>query len=193
MQIVRDLAALEEALATLRTDGGTIAFVPTMGALHAGHMALVAEGRRRARHVVASIFVNPTQFGPNEDLARYPRREASDAQMLDAEGAALLWAPEFAAMYPNGPEIDVRAGNLETEIVAVTEYFAFAGVGEDNELVRKFAADRPAFGNHRNRAQPHARERAQVSDEHPIVCVLGALEIEIERIGILHQELAPAH
>ena len=102
MQTVRDLETLRSALAELRADGGTVALVPTMGALHAGHMALVAEARRRARHVVASIFVNPKQFGPKEDLSTYPRREAGDAQMLEAEGCAILWAPDVAAMYPTG-------------------------------------------------------------------------------------------
>ncbi|MGZ8997874.1 MAG: pantoate--beta-alanine ligase, partial [Allosphingosinicella sp.] len=101
MQIVRDVEALRQELAALRGAGEKIAFVPTMGALHAGHMALVAEGRRRADHVVASIFVNPTQFGPNEDLAAYPRREAADAALLDAEGCAILWAPDAATMYPD--------------------------------------------------------------------------------------------
>lgn len=102
MQIVREVEALRRQVAALRSDGGTIALVPTMGALHAGHMALVAEGRRRAAHVVASIFVNPTQFGPNEDLSTYPRREAADARMLEEEGCALIWAPDSAAMYPEG-------------------------------------------------------------------------------------------
>ena len=110
MQIIRETGALQAALAELRADGGRIALVPTMGALHAGHMALVAEARRRADHVVASIFVNPTQFGPNEDLSTYPRREAADAAMLEAEGAAILWAPDAATMYPDGPAIAVRAG-----------------------------------------------------------------------------------
>ena len=92
MQIIREINALRTAVAELRRSG-RIAFVPTMGALHAGHMALVREARGRAEHVVASIFVNPKQFGPNEDLATYPRREAEDAAMLAAEGCALLWAP----------------------------------------------------------------------------------------------------
>jgi pantoate--beta-alanine ligase len=109
VQIIRDPAMLAEAVAALRADGGTIGFVPTMGALHAGHLALVAEARRRAGHVVASIFVNPTQFGPNEDLAQYPRREAADAALLDAEGCAILWAPDVATMYPDGPAATISA------------------------------------------------------------------------------------
>ena len=110
MQIIRGKAELREAVADLRKDGGTVALVPTMGALHAGHIALIAEARRLADHVVASIFVNPTQFGANEDLSRYPRREAGDARMLEEAGAAILWAPDVATMYPDGAEIDVKAG-----------------------------------------------------------------------------------
>ena len=112
VQTVRDIETLKAAVADLRAQGGGIAFVPTMGALHAGHMALVAEGRRRARHVIASIFVNPTQFAADEDLSTYPRREATDAKMLEEEGCAILWSPDVAAMYPDGAEISVRAGPL---------------------------------------------------------------------------------
>jgi pantoate--beta-alanine ligase len=141
VQIVRDLETLRDALAALRAEGGTIAFVPTMGALHAGHMALVAEGRRRATHVVASIFVNPTQFGANEDLSRYPRREASDAQMLEAEGAALLWAPDAAAIYPNGPEISVRAGAVGSVLDGAARPGHFDGVA--TVVARLFDQVRP--------------------------------------------------
>ena len=141
MQIVRDMEALGAALAALRADGGTIAFVPTMGALHAGHMALVAEARRRATHVVASIFVNPTQFGPNEDLSRYPRRESSDAQMLDAEGVALLWAPDVASIYPNGAEINVRAGAVGDVLDGAARPGHFDGVA--TVVARLFDQVRP--------------------------------------------------
>jgi len=102
VQIVRQLVPLREAIAAWRAEGKSVALVPTMGALHAGHMALVAEAKRKADKVVASLFVNPRQFSPSEDLARYPRREASDARMLEAEGCALLWVPPAEVMYPDG-------------------------------------------------------------------------------------------
>ena len=109
MQLIREIDALRSAIATVRADGGTVALVPTMGALHPGHMALVAEAKRRGAHVVASIFVNPTQFAANEDLSVYPRREAADATLLDAAGVAILWAPDVDTMYPDGPEATLRA------------------------------------------------------------------------------------
>jgi pantoate--beta-alanine ligase len=110
VRIIRQKEELREAVAALKAEGGAVAFVPTMGALHAGHLALVEEARRNARHVVASIFVNPTQFGPNEDLARYPRREAGDVKMLEEAGCDILWAPDVETMYPDGPETPVKAG-----------------------------------------------------------------------------------
>jgi pantoate--beta-alanine ligase len=102
VQTIRQLDALRDALASFRAGGESIALVPTMGALHAGHIALVETARRRAQRVVVSIFVNPIQFGPNEDLARYPRREMQDARMLTEAGADLLWMPAVEEMYPDG-------------------------------------------------------------------------------------------
>lgn len=102
MQTVRDLSDLRAAVAAFRADGARVAFVPTMGALHAGHITLVEAAKRAGTKVVASIFVNPKQFGPNEDLARYPRREAADARMLVEAGCDLLWLPPVEAMYPDG-------------------------------------------------------------------------------------------
>ncbi len=141
VQIVRDIEALRAAVADLRAGGGTIALVPTMGALHAGHMALVAEGRRRADHVVASIFVNPTQFAANEDLSTYPRREASDVKMLEEEGCALLWSPDVATMYPDGSRIDVRAGSLGDGLDGAARPGHFDGVA--TVVARLFEQVRP--------------------------------------------------
>ena len=100
MQIVRTSEELTRARANLGP--GTLALVPTMGALHAGHMALVEEAKRRADKVAATIFVNPTQFGTNEDFGRYPRREADDARMLEDAGCDLLWMPSIPDVYPDG-------------------------------------------------------------------------------------------
>ena len=90
------------ALVALRAGGKSLALIPTMGALHAGHIALVEEARRRADRVVATIFVNPLQFGANEDLDRYPRQEEKDAEMLGQAGCDLLWLPQAQDMYPPG-------------------------------------------------------------------------------------------
>lgn len=102
VQTINRLEDLRKAVDALKIGGKTVAFVPTMGALHDGHLTLVREARQRASHVVASIFVNPRQFGPNEDLDAYPRRLAADAALLEAEGVAVLWAPTVDQMYPQG-------------------------------------------------------------------------------------------
>jgi pantoate--beta-alanine ligase len=93
---------LRTATADLRTGGKTLALVPTMGALHDGHIALVRLARKKADRVAVSIFVNPTQFAPTEDLASYPRTFDADLKKLAAEGVDLVWAPDAATMYPEG-------------------------------------------------------------------------------------------
>ena len=141
MQIIRDADALRREIDALRAAGDTIAFVPTMGALHEGHLALVAEAKLRASQVVASIFVNPTQFGANEDLSVYPRREATDAAMLDAAGVEILWAPDVETMYPDGPEATIRAGSAAEGLDGASRPGHFDGVA--TVVARLFDQVRP--------------------------------------------------
>jgi pantoate--beta-alanine ligase len=115
-QIARTVEALRKAVARLRGRGDAVALVPTMGALHAGHITLVRAARKRARRVVVSIFVNPAQFAPHEDFGSYPRTFEADLAALAAENVDLVWAPTPAAMYPEGfatrvaPEGAAKAG-----------------------------------------------------------------------------------
>lgn len=112
MQTIRRLDELRPAITALREGGRRVALVPTMGALHEGHMALIAAAKHRAERVVASIFVNPLQFGPNEDLSRYPRREAKDASMLAEAGVDVLWMPPVEEMYRDGASTTVSVAGV---------------------------------------------------------------------------------
>ena len=104
MHTVHTVAELREQIAQWKRQGDRVGLVPTMGNLHAGHLELVARARGLAARVVVSVFVNPLQFGPNEDFDRYPRTLQADAARLDAAGCDLLFAPDVAQMYPQGRE-----------------------------------------------------------------------------------------
>jgi pantoate--beta-alanine ligase len=109
VQTIRSSEELAFARGEMR---GTLALVPTMGALHAGHMALIAEAKARADKVATTIFVNPMQFGTGEDLSRYPRREADDARMLKDAGCDLLWMPSVSDIYPDGFATTVQVSGV---------------------------------------------------------------------------------
>ena len=117
MQTVQDAPALRAAVRGWRSKGQTVGFVPTMGNLHAGHQSLMRLARARADRVVASVFVNPTQFGPGEDFERYPRTLVHDQAALADEGCDLLFAPEVATIYPYGAALSV---NLRVPQVTAT-------------------------------------------------------------------------
>jgi pantoate--beta-alanine ligase len=128
LRVVRSVAALRDQVDNWRAAGGTVALVPTMGALHRGHLALVAHARERARHVVASLFVNPAQFGPNEDFSRYPRDESADAAALEAASCDLLYAPDLDEMYPPGFAVTVDPGPLAERLCGRFRPGHFKGV-----------------------------------------------------------------
>jgi pantoate--beta-alanine ligase len=108
MEITNTIAAVRERVRAWHRDGLRVAFVPTMGNLHAGHVSLIEAARRHGDRFVASIFVNPMQFGPNEDFAHYPRTPTQDERMLDAAGCNLMFMPDVAEVFPNGPENATR-------------------------------------------------------------------------------------
>jgi pantoate--beta-alanine ligase len=128
LDIVRSVDALRARVAAWREAGATVGLVPTMGALHDGHIALVHHALARCDRVIASIFVNPTQFGPNEDFTRYPRDEAADARLLAAGGCQLLFAPTVAEMYPPGFSTTISVGALAEGLCGPFRPGHFAGV-----------------------------------------------------------------
>jgi pantoate--beta-alanine ligase len=141
MQIIREMSDLGPALSSWREARQTIALVPTMGALHAGHMALIDAARAEADRVVASIFVNPLQFGPAEDLDRYPRQEAEDAELLEQHGCDLLWLPTAAELYPPGFATTVSVAGVSERWDGASRPGHFAGVA--TVVAKLFTAERP--------------------------------------------------
>jgi len=128
VQTIDRREALTAAIKAYHANGETVALVPTMGALHDGHMALVAEAKRRANRVVASIFVNPKQFGPNEDFDAYPRRAEADSTKLAAAGVDILWMPPVDEMYPQGFATNISVAGLPDGLCGAARPGHFDGV-----------------------------------------------------------------
>jgi pantoate--beta-alanine ligase len=143
VQTIRQLKSLRATLEALKAGGRTVAMVPTMGALHPGHMTLVERAKQVADHVVVSIFVNPKQFGPNEDLSRYPRQEAEDSALLEAAGVDVLWLPPVEEIYPDGYATTVSVARLGDRLCGAARPGHFDGVS--TVVAKLFTQVRPDF------------------------------------------------
>jgi pantoate--beta-alanine ligase len=144
---VRTVSDLRHSLAPWRKAGERVALVPTMGALHEGHLSLVALAKSKADRVVASIFVNPIQFGPRDDFHRYPRDEAGDLAKLEKAGASLVFAPGTAEMYPQGFGTRVRVADLTEDLCGASRPNHFDGVATVvTKLLLQCAPDLAVFG-----------------------------------------------
>lgn len=149
MITINEISELRALIETWRR-GGNVAFVPTMGNLHAGHLALVKEARKVADRVVASVFVNPMQFGAGEDFDSYPRTLESDSRMLEAEGTDLLFAPSVEVMYPKPPseQARVEVPEISSVLCGATRPGHFVGVATVVcKLFNMVQPDIAVFGN----------------------------------------------
>jgi len=163
VRAVATSAELRAGVAAARQAGAAVGLVPTMGALHAGHRSLLAAARRGNGFVVASIFVNPLQFGPNEDLASYPRDLAGDLAVMERDGVDLAFTPEPAEMWPRPPVVRVSAGEIGTRLEGALRPGHLDGVATVvAKLLNLVGPCRAYFG--RKDAQQLAMVRRMVSD-----------------------------
>lgn len=184
MHVVATIAAVRAAVSAAREAGASIGFVPTMGALHEGHLSLVARSRRETDFTVMSIFVNPLQFGPNEDLSRYPRPVDEDERLAEAAGVDLLFRPEVADMYPTGRTVTVTAGQLGAEWEGASRPGHFDGVlTVVAKLLNIVQPDTAVFG--RKDLQQAALVKALVRDlDIPVRIVVAPIVREADGIAM---------
>lgn len=184
MLTVRSEEELRRQIAYWKVRDRTIGFVPTMGALHEGHLSLIRLARERAERVVASVFVNPAQFGPNEDFARYPRQPEKDAEMLEAAGCDLLFLPDVATIYPPGNATFVEPAGAALGLEGACRPGHFRGVATVVlSLFNLVRADVAVFGE--KDAQQLAVVRQMVRDLHlPVEIVAGPTVREADGLAL---------
>jgi pantoate--beta-alanine ligase len=184
MLTVRTEGELRRQVASWKAQGRTIGFVPTMGALHEGHLSLIRLARERAERVVASVFVNPTQFGPNEDFSRYPRQPEKDAEMLEAAGCDLLFLPDVATIYPPGNATFVEPAGAAEGLEGACRPGHFRGVATVVlALFNLVRADVAVFGE--KDAQQLAVIQQMVRDLHlPVEIVPGPTVREADGLAM---------
>ncbi len=184
MKTLSEPDELRAAVAEARRAGRSVGFVPTMGALHAGHLSLVRRAREECGLVVVSIFVNPKQFGPGEDLARYPRRLEADRELLAAAGADILYVPEAARLYPPGFSTSVEVGGVSEGGEGAIRPGHFRGVATVvTKLFVQVAPDAAYFG--RKDLQQVAVVRRLIRDlDFPIRLVVGETVRESDGLAL---------
>ncbi len=175
-EIIRDLASLRARTAMLQSGGKRLALVPTMGALHEGHLDLVRQARTHADHVAVSIFVNPRQFAPHEDLDRYPRDEAGDVAKLASVGTDLVWAPTVEVMYQPGFATRIEVAGAAEGLESDFRPHFFGGVATVvTKLLTQVGPDVAVFGE--KDYQQLAVVRQLVRDLDLPVTIIGAATI----------------
>lgn len=184
MKVISSAEQMRNACRQARQGGKRLAFVPTMGALHEGHLSLVRMARGQAQVVAVSIFVNPLQFGPNEDLAKYPRTFERDRQMLEAEGVELLFAPTVEEMYPKGAVTYVTVEGLSERLCGRSRPGHFRGVTTVvAKLFHIVEPDLAIFGQ-KDAAQVAILRRMVRDLDFPVQIVVGSTVREADGLAL---------